>query len=170
VKSLSGALSAALNAPVQQPAILVQAGFSTVRRWSSFSTVTWNGQTWTLEDMAVQDLQIDALRVRGTLVLGNADDAAAALVLAESPADVPITIWGYDAAATALSDVVHLCDAVGAGVSIDERRVSIGLRSPSEFLMSPRTFVGPAAGFNTLLPAGTVLKINGADYRLERRP
>jgi hypothetical protein len=169
MRSISGALSTALNAPVQQPAILVQANFATIRRWSSFATTPWNGQTWTLEDIAVQDLQIDALRVRGTLIIGNADDAAGSLVLAENPADVPITIWGYDAAATATADVVHLCDAVGAGARIDGRSVAISLRSASEFLLAPRQFVGPTTGFNTLLPAGTVLKINGIDYRLERR-
>jgi hypothetical protein len=169
MKSISSALSTALNAPVQQPAIFVQAGFSTVRRWSSFATATWNGQTWTREDVTVKDLEIDALMVRGALVIGNADDAAGNLVLSENPADIPITIWGYDAAATATADVVHLCDAVGAGARIDGRFVSINLRSPSEFTLAPRQFVGPATGFNTLLPAGTVLSINGISYRLERR-
>lgn len=169
MRSISTALSTALNAPVQQPAIFVQAGFATVRRWSSFSTTTWNGQTWTLEDISVQDLRIDALRVSGTLIIGNADDAAGALVLTESPADVPITIWGYDAAATATADVVHLCDAVGAGARIESRGVSIALRSPSEFLLAPRQFVGPQTGFNTLLPAGNVISINGIAYKLERR-
>jgi hypothetical protein len=170
MRSITTALSTALNAPVQQPAIFVQAGFATVRRWSSFATTTWNGQTWTAEDVSVQDLQIDALRVRGTLLIGNADDAAGLLVLSENPADVPITIWGYDAAATATADVVHLCDAVGAGARIDGRGVSINLRAPGEFTIAPRQFVGPPTGFNALLPAGTVLTINGIDYRLERRP
>lgn len=169
MRSLSSALSTALGAPVQQPAILVQAGFAPERRWSSFADVLWDNKLWVREDVALQDLQVDGLRLRGTLVLGNADDVAGALLLTQSPADVPISIWGYDAAATALTDVVHLCDAVGAGAAIGLRQASISLRSPSEHLTAPRTWVGPAAGFNTLLPAGVVLRINGQDYRLDRR-
>jgi hypothetical protein len=34
--------------------------------------------------------------------------------------------------------------------------------------MSPRTVVGPAAGFTQRLPAGAQLRINGIDYTLER--
>ena len=169
MRSLSSALSTALGAPVQQPAILVEVGFATPRRWSSFADVTWNGLAWTKEDVALSGLQVDALRVRGTLTVGNADDAIAALVLAEDAADKTIKVWGYDAAATALADVVQLCDAVGAAAAIDEVKVAIALRSPCEFLLAPRTFVGPGAGFNSLLPAGTTLTINGLSFKLERR-
>lgn len=169
MKTLSSALSAALGAPVQQPAILVQAGFSTVRRWSSFATTTWNGQTWTKEDIQLDQLQVGALRVSGTLVVGNNDDGIGALVLAEGVQDRAITIWGYDAAATALGDVVWLCTAVGASAQVGLRDVRIALRHRSEFMQAPRTFVGPAAGITGLLPAGAALRINGIDYVLERR-
>ena len=169
MRSLSTALSTALGAPVQQPAFLVEVGFASPRRWSSFATVTWNGFAWTREDVAIDGLQVDALSVRGTLRVGNADDAIGALVLAEDIADKTIKVWGYDAAATALADVVMLCDAVGAAATIDEQRVQISLRAACEFMLAPRTFVGPATGFNGLLPAGATLKINGLDFKLERR-
>lgn len=169
MRSLSGALSAALGAPVQQPAILVQVDFSTPRRWSSFATVTWNGFSWNKEDVRIDGLVVDPLRVRGTLVVGNADSVMAALVLSEDIADRRVQIWGYDAAATALADMVPLCDAVGARASIDDLQVSIDLRAATEFVQCPRTFVTEPAGFSALLPAGAVLKINGMDFRLERR-
>jgi hypothetical protein len=47
--------------------------------------------------------------------------------------------------------------------------VRISLRHRSEFIASPRTYVNPQAGFTNLLPAGTVLRINGIDLRLDRR-
>jgi hypothetical protein len=169
MKTLSSALSAAIGAPVQQPAILVQAAFGTVRRWSSFATTTWNGQLWTKEDITLEQLQVGALRVSGTLVVGNNDDGIGALVLSEGVQDRSITIWGYDAAATATGDVVWLCTAVGASAQVGLRDVRIALRHRSEFLQAPRTFVGPAAGINGLLPAGASLRINGIDYVLERR-
>ena len=62
MRTLSTALATALGAPVQQPGFLVQMGFSTVRRWSSFATTTWNGQTWTKEAVTVDGLAVDALR------------------------------------------------------------------------------------------------------------
>lgn len=169
MRTLSSALSTALAAPVQQPAILVEVGFSTPSRWSSFATLAWNGYTWMKEAIEVQGLAVQALTVSGSLVIGNGDDVAAALVLNEGVADRPIRIWGYDAAATALGDVVLLADAVGAAATIATDAVTITLRAPNEFTLAPRTFVNYAAGFAHLLPAGTVLKINGAAYKLGGR-
>lgn len=169
MKGLSSALATAFGAPVQQPAILVQVGFTTVQRWSSFNTVTWNGNTWTKEDIGVDGLMVQALKVSGTLIVGNADGAIGATVLAQGVQDRAITIWGYDAAATATGDVVWLCSAVGATAQVGLRDVRIALRHKAEYVQAPRTFIGPAAGFNGLLPAGASLRINGMDYTLERR-
>lgn len=169
MKGLSSALSTALGAPVQQPAILVQVGFTTVQRWSSFNTVSWNSQTWTKEDVGIDGLIVQALKVSGTLIVGNADGAIGATVLSQGVQDRAITIWGYDAAATATADVVWLCSAVGASAQVGQRDVRINLRHPAEYVQSPRTFIGPSAGFNGLLPAGAALRINGLDYTLERR-
>lgn len=168
MRTLTTALQTALGGPVQQPAILVEIAFSTTARWSSFSTVTWNSLTWTREAVALESLQAEALRLTGSLVIANQDDAAAALVLNEGVADRSIRIWGYDAAATALSDVVWLADAIGGGCRVSTDSVRIDLRHPAERMLAPRTFVD-AAAFGTLLPAGTVIRIGSTDYRLERR-
>jgi hypothetical protein len=169
MKSLSGALAAALAAPVQRPALLVMVAFPTVQRWSSRATVSWDGFTWTGADLRLDGLQVQPLRVAGTLVLGNADGVAGSLVLSHGVQDRAIAIYGYDAAATALADVVWLADAVGAGAQVGATEVRIELRHRAEFTLSTRTYVGPAAGFTQLLPAGTVLRINGQAMQLERR-
>lgn len=173
MRSLSGALSSALGAAVQRPALLVEAQFSTTQRWSSMSTVTWNSQTWTGRDVGVEGLQVEALRVAGTLVLGNADDVAGTLVLGQGAQDKVIRIWGYDAATVSggtlsTGDAVWLCDAVGSSAVVTPTEVRIGLRHRCEYVAVPRTLVLASAGFNKLLPAGTVLKIAGIDYTLER--
>lgn len=170
MKSLSSALSAALGAPVQRPALLVQIAFAPEQRWSSMATVTWNTQTWTARHLRVEGLLVQPLRVSGTLVLGNDDGAAGALVLGQGIKDKRILVYGYDAAAlSAAEDAVWLCDAVGASATVDAREVRITLRHRAEFVQSPRTYCNAAAGFNSLLPAETVLRINGIDMRLERR-
>lgn len=168
MRTVSTALATALGAPVQQPAILVEIAFSSTVRWSSFSTITWNSQTWTREAVTLESLQVEALRLTGSLVIANGDDVAAALVLNEGVADRSIRLWGYDAAATATGDVVWLADAIGGACSVDTDAVRIELRHPAELMVTPRTFVDPAT-FGPLLPAGSVIKINGTDYRLERR-
>ena len=170
MKDLTAALSAALNAPVQRPGLLVQVGFDTVQRWSSHGTVTWSGHTWTRRDMSVEGLVVQPLRVSGSLVLGNADDVAGTLVLSQGVQDRQVIIYGYDAGALAAADdVVWLCSAVGAAAEVDAAEVRISLRHRSEFTTSPRTYVTPEAGFTHLLPADTVLRINGIDMRLDRR-
>lgn len=170
MKTLSSALSAALGAPVQQPVLLVEVYFGTVQRWSSQGTVTWSGHTWTARALRVENLLVQALRVSGTLVLDNADDAIGTLVLTEGVQDRRIVLWGGDAAAlTAPADGVWLGEAVGAAAEVTAREVRIALRHRTEFVTSPRTYVNAAAGFTHLLPAETVLRINGIDMRLERR-
>lgn len=169
MKSLTAAMSAALGAAVTRPGILVEAGFDTVRRWSSRSAVTWNGYTWDAQTMRLNGLQVSALQVRGTLVLDNRDGTAGTLVLSEGVQDRTFRIWGFDAGATALSDVVWLADAVGSAAQISATEVSISLRDAAEATLTPRTFVSAANGFTQVVPAGAVLRINGIDYRLERR-
>lgn len=170
MKTLSGALSAALGAPVQKPALLVKAHFGTVRYWSSHATAVWNAQTWQATAMQIEALLVRAFSVSGTLVLANGDGVAGALVLGEGVQDRRFELWGYDAAAlTTLADAVWLGDAVGAAAEVGNTEVRIALRHRTEFVQSPRTYVTAAAGFTHLVPAGTVLRINGIDMRLERR-
>jgi hypothetical protein len=168
MRSFTAALIAALGGPVQQPAALVELGFSTPQRWSSFATLSWNALTWTREAIALDGLRVEALRLTGTLTIGNNDDVAAALVLAEGVTDRTVRIWGYDAAATATADVVWLADGVCGGATVSTDAVRIQLRHAAERTLVPRTFVDPAT-FGPLLPAGSVIKVGGVDYRIERR-
>lgn len=167
-RTLSGPHTTAVGAPVTRPAILVQIDFATPVRWSSMATLSWSSQTWTAYDVRLEGLVVDALRVSGTLVVGNLDDVIGGLVLSEGIQDKAITIYGYDAAATASGDVQWLASAVGASAQISAEEVRIALRHKCEFTTSPRTFVNQAANFNQVMAAGSVIKINGYDYRLGR--
>lgn len=170
MKTLSAALSAALGAPVQRPAVLVEIAFATIRRWTSAGAITWSGQDWTAQPMTLQNLQVAPLLVRGDLIFANGDGSVSSLVLAEGVQDRTIRLWGYDAAATASGDLVWLADAVGAAgeVSPATGEVRISLRHRTEYVLSPRVYVTPQAGFTQLLPAGATLRINGIDFTLAR--
>lgn len=169
MKWLSTALSTAWAAPVQRPALLVEVGFSTVRRMSSFGTITWNGYTWNATALDVAGLVVLPFEVRGTLALDNRDGVAGALVLSQGSQDRTVRLWGYDAGATGTSDVLWLADAVGSVAMVSDTTVEIQLRHRSEFVQAPRVTCTPEAGFGNMLPAGTVLRINGQDLRLDRR-
>lgn len=169
MRTLSSALQSALSAPVQRPAWLVELNLSTTLLYSSYGTLNWNFNTWVGVDIDVSGLRVGALQVSGSLVFGNADNVFSELFLAQNPTDKRIRIWGYDAAATALGDVVHLVDAVGGGASpIGTREVSVSLRDACEYKLGPRAIVSPTWGFTTLLPAGRKVVINGVSYTLER--
>jgi hypothetical protein len=169
MKSLSSALAAALAAPVQRPALLVEIAFSGMVRWTSADTLTWNGYTWSPRNIRLDGLQTGPLQVSGTLVIGNADDEIGTLVLSQGVQDRAVRIWAYDAAATSAGDVVWLADAVAAGGQVSASEVRIPLRHKADLLYSPQTYINEAAGFTQLMPGGTVLRINGVDMRLERR-
>lgn len=168
MKTLSAALASALGGPVQRPAALVELAFSPVKRWSTFANLTWAGVDWVKEDVQLEDLQVGALSLTGTLRLGNGDGAAVALVRGQGVQDRGVRIWGYDAGATASGDVVWLADGICASAQIGVDAVRIALRHPCDYTLAPRTFVADAE-FGPLLPAGTVLKINGQAYTLARR-
>jgi hypothetical protein len=169
MRTLSVPHAAALSAAVQRPALLVQIDFATVRRWTSHAALTWGGHSWAAMGLRVDDLVVDALRVSGTLVLDNSDDVAGTLVLGEGINDRPITIYGYDAAATGAADVVWLATAVGASAQVSASEVRIDLRHKTEFTVSPRTYADVANGFTHLLGVGSWVRINGIAYQLDRK-
>lgn len=160
-------MAAAHAAPVQRPGLLVEMHFDTVQRWSSRGTLSWGGFTWASMDLQLQGLQVQPFAVSGTLVLGNAGDAAGTLVLAQGVQDRLINVYAFDGAVP--TEAAWLATAVGASAQVSARDVRINLRHRTEFMASPRTYVNPQAGFTHLLPAGTVLRINGIDIRLDRR-
>lgn len=167
MKALGSSIAAALGAAVQRPAILVSIAFSPIVRWTSNAQVTWSGATWETQDLDVRDLNVQAYELSGTLVIGNADGAAGALVIAQGATDRLITIWGYDAAAP--GDFVWLCDAIGGGCEVGSAEVTLQLRHPCEGLVSPRTFVN-TDDFGPCLPDGATVRINGKDMRIARAP
>lgn len=168
MRSLSAALQAAHGAAVQKPAWLIEVSFPTALRISSFGDLTAMSQSWTGYDVDVSRVLVDALSVRGELVIGNADDLIGALLLLNGVADRRIRIWGYDAGATADADFELLADCVGGAASLDHQRARITLRDSTAYVSSPRTFVTAAAGFTHLLPAGSTIKVGGAVVTLER--
>lgn len=167
MRSLSGALQTALGAPVQQPALLVQIDFTAAWRGTTGAMLTWDGQTWARSDLAVEGLTVDALQIGGTVIVGNADSVIGATLLNEGVTDRRVRVWGYDAAATALADVVLLADAVGSTYQLTEREARIVLRHRTDHVYGPRTYIAPEV-VGPMLSAGTVLRINGIDYTLER--
>ncbi|MEG1971121.1 MAG: hypothetical protein RR101_13505 [Burkholderiaceae bacterium] len=169
MRTLTAALTSALGAPVTRPAFLVQIDFSTPRRWSTWANVMRGADWFYASDVRIEGLQVEAGRVRGSLVVGNLDNVIGALVLNEGVSDRRIRVWGDDAGADTAADLVLLADAVGGAAQIAPAQVAIALRANTEFLVAPRLLVGPAAGINTLVPAGAVIKIAGVEYRLERR-
>lgn len=171
MKTRSTALAAAHAAPVQRPGVLVSVAFASgVRYWSSRDTVTIGATQWVAQDLRVEGLQVLPFSVSGSIVIGNRDGQAGSLVLADGVQDRAVSIFAFDGAANGVGDPLWLADAVGSSAQVSEREVRITLRHRTEFLTSPRTYVTAQAGFTHLTPAGTVLRINGIDYRLERRP
>jgi hypothetical protein len=171
MRSLHSALQAQYNAPVQRPVWLVQVDLSSTIYLSSYDSITWNGQTWNPVNIDVASIRVAALVVSGELVLGNADDAGASLVLNETFTDKRIRIWGYDmgvGATPAATVPFLLCDAVGAGAEISPDYVRVGLRDICEYRVGPRATVTSKYGFNTILPAGRTITINGTTFVLQR--
>lgn len=166
--TLSAALQAVHAGVIQKPAWLIEIGFSSPVRLSSYGDLTYDSKNWTAADIDVSRVMVDATKVSGQLVLGNADDAFSSVLLSEGAADKAISIYGYDAGATATADVVLLVQCVGGEARIGRDRARIALRDSAEYTASPRSFVNAAGGFTYLLPAGASLTLNGQTYKVGR--
>lgn len=138
-------------------------------RYSTYNSVAWNGKQWVRADASITQMQTESLRIQAEVSIGNADGAIGSYILTNGIQDVPIKIWGYDAAAIGTPDPVLLCDGVGASAEIGLMDARIKIRHKSEFEAPLRTYINSSNGFNTLQPAGVVFKINGQDVKLSRR-
>jgi hypothetical protein len=165
---LSTTLASALGRPVTKPGLLVQIGFSTVRRWSSRGNTAWNGHIWQEKALDLPGLEVDLLTVSGSVSIDNRDGEIGLLALSEGIFGRPISLWAYDAGALDTVDVLLLCDAVGWEAEYETAAVTIQLRDPGDLVSSPRARVMPEFGFNTLMPSGTVVNINDVEWTLER--
>lgn len=173
MRTLDSALSTAFGYTVQRPAWLVQIAWdATTWRWSSYDNVTWASNSWTKNHIDLSRLKFDDLDPKGSMILGNADDAVAAQLLTDGIAGRQIDIYGYDAGAVSGGSLgadvpVHLISGVGGKASISAELITIDVRSLHELSTTPRDRVS-APTFTYLIAAGTRLTINGQTYVLDR--
>lgn len=170
--TLSAAAEAAMAARVTKPLYLVEIDFDPVSRFSTFGDVAWNGLDWSgARSVEVSGLSQSGNGIQsGTVTLGNVDLLIGALVLTQGVASRGVRIWGGDVAALAVGDPVMVFDGVISTPEVDMQRVTLTLTTEGvRTRMSPRRFIGPSAGFSSLIPAGTQIKFGTTVYTLERR-
>jgi len=169
MRTLSAALLAALASTVTKPGFLVKIGFATPIYLSSRGAVTYDGHTYTAADIELTGLGADPKGdQRGTLRIGNTDLAIGVIILNEQNADWDITVYVFDAAATATADIVEIFNGTGNGAALDERWASIDLTSGStstQFL--PAEYITAEQGFSFLPPAGMRIATPAGIYTLE---
>jgi len=166
-RTLSVSMQSASSNVVTRPGYLILLSFAGLDiRYSTTGDVTWNGNAWAgNRSVDVKSLSSDS----GSVTFGNVDDAFAAMVLGSGVVDRPVRIWAMDGEALGDTDPVLVFDGVGDSSESDVEKVTISLvRQGSGSLSSPRRFIGKSAGFNHLIPAGTVLTVGNQKVTLER--
>lgn len=98
--------------------------------------------------------------------LGNLDNAFGAMLLNESIADAEVEIYAVYAGAP--NDAVLEFSGVGDSCEVGDRVVINLIGQSTQKNFSPRRRISQVTGFNTVLPAGTVISIGGNNYTLER--
>lgn len=172
MRTLSSAAQTAMAARVTRPIYLVEIAFAPVSRLSTAGDVTWNSLAWSgAQWVEVSGLSSDGSGVqRAQLAIGNVDLVFGSLVLGQGVADRAVTIWGGDAAALATGDPVLVFVGAIASAEVSEQRVTLALSSiGARTQFSPRRFINASAGFNTLIAAGTQIRMGTQTYILERR-
>lgn len=163
-KTLAASIATATGQRITTPGYLVQIDFSTPLRLSSRGDQSWNDYTWTRGRLG----KVDAGEGGGSIELLNADLAMSALVLNEGLADRAVTVWAFYADNP--TDVEQVFAGVADSTEIGSERVRTRLLPENRATQySPRRFINAAAGFNTLMPAGTRITWGGQTFVLERR-
>lgn len=171
MRTLTGTTSSGVAANVTLPGYFVEIAWSSVGRYSSRGTLTWNAQTWTATDFRVAGLAADSgsSNITGTLTFNNADLNIGALILAQGVAGRSIKIWQfYGDSAPGASDPVLLFDGIGDTSTItDNGRASISMQQAGAVtLYVPRAYMTRADGFNWLPADGQLVEWNGERVRL----
>ncbi len=172
MRTLTDATLSAAAGTVTQPLYLIEIGFMPALRLSTLGDVTWGGTLWSGgEAIAVGSLESDGTgRQSGVVQIGNLDDYVGTLVLAQGVADRQIKVWKADGAALDAADPVLVFDGVVERADVDTARVSLSLAGAgTRSAFAPRRVLGPASGFNFLMPAGAKIKIGATTYTLERQ-
>jgi hypothetical protein len=173
-RTLAGTTASGVSAAVTLPGYFVQIAFNggaNTVYWSSRGTLTWNAQSWTAYDVQVTGLTTDGggSALNGTLVVGNHDLAAGALVLLYGVSGVAITVWAYYGdSAPGAGDPVKVFEGVGDNADIPEDgpvRITMQ-QSGGTTLYCPRTYMTPENGFNWLPTEGQLVVWNGETVRL----
>jgi hypothetical protein len=155
MRTLSAAMLAEFSLDVQRPGYLIQIGFSTPVRWSTFGDVAWNGFDWLSYDVKVSGLAQDMNGVNScTLEIGNTDLAAGALALGEGFAKKPMIVWAVYAGATATADVVEVFNGDGDRAKVSPDKVIVQTTRGQRTMFSPRRFINPGIGLSYLQPEG----------------
>ncbi len=164
-RTVSAVTETNISKAVTEPFYLVYIGYGTPLRKSSGGTVTWNGETWTADDMLVT---VAPDRNTGTLKIQNTDYVFGGVVLTTTIADVPIKIYEAHGDSLEVADVELLFDGVGSGADPDIRWVVVDLEKGSTGVMfSPRVKCTKEIGFNHLPVDGMTISWGGEQYTLE---
>ncbi len=168
-RALSVATAAKIAEHHTKPGFLVQITFaSQIVRLSSAAEQNWNAAIWVKAGLDVSG--VDAAGRQGTVKLWDYDASFRTMVLTDGVADRRISIWKFYEGAVDAGDPVLIFDGVGDRCEIREGKVTVTLaKSGSGVMLTPRRRIGPASGFNFLLPTGTLIPWGDRVLKLERR-
>lgn len=170
MKPLTPATGAALRRTVTAPISLIELGFDPVVRLSTRGDVTWDGKPWSgVQRVAVAGLAADGSGAQEAQIeIGNYDLAFGTVILSRGVADRPVRIWQGDAGALGPDDLALVFEGVIESAEVgDAVRLTCGPANSAARVFPVRR-IGAATGFTHVLPAGTVLRMGGTEYRLER--
>lgn len=171
-RTLTGAMTTAVGAPVTLPGYLVKIDFAAAVRLSSRGDVSWSSSTWAAWDVRITGLGIDGAKSSqtGRLILGNTDYTIGAMALSEGVAGRPVNVWKFYTEAPAAGDPVLVFSGVADGMTCepDSGTVTLDLQqSGGATLYCPRTYINRASGHSFVPAVGTLVHWNGETYRLE---
>ena len=170
-RTLTSATTNALASQLTLPGYLVRISWPTnTVRLTSRSDITWSGNLYSGFGVLPGGLEWrGSAEQGGTLRLDNSSGVYSALALSDGVADVPITIWIYDAAATATADPVCVFDGVGDSCQIMPDAITIKVTSKrSRALFAPRQYINQASGFSIVPPEGRTIVWGGQTFKFTR--
>lgn len=166
-RTVSATTQTEIARAITQSTWLVFIDYSTPVYYSSTREITFDGHTWTPNDLNVS---LSPDMATGTLKIQNTDYVEGALISGEDGiSDVAIKIYKFygTSAAPSAADVKKLFDGFGDADSGDDRWVTISLKS-AKTAASNHPFIRctKEIGFNHLPPNGLTITWEGEQLTL----
>lgn len=172
MRALSGALVSRLIATATAPGYLIEIGFSTVQRWSTRGSITWNALSWASMgfQLSYQPNSKGAVGDRLTLQINNHDNVIGGILFSAPFSGITCKAYFFDGDAPAINEVSQIFEGYGDVFNVTPGGSSLQFAGKgNDIVRLPYLRVARNAVRAEITPPGTAINWNGERFEITNK-